>query len=330
VGYFPSLLFLWVLDVPTLRYLCVNPFLLSCTLGPLCDQSFSPLAFLFYGRSIFLLLAFPTPTFPLSPTHTPRDTIHRMNDTAIVANPASAVPASKAPARHSALVRITHWITTLCFFALLVSGLEIVVSHPRFYWGETGNNLTTPLFQIPIPASRALVPTGYGYTMPDQNGWSRYLHFQSAWLFVLTGLLYTISLLFSGHLRKDLLPRGSDLSWRVLSNQCGDHMRFKRPSPAEAWSYNVLQRLTYLFVIFVLVPLMIWSGLAMSLTFVSAFPATVTLLGGEQSARTIHFFVTLFLVLFLLIHVVMIFLAGFRSRMRAMITGRCDAVKERP
>jgi thiosulfate reductase cytochrome b subunit len=253
-----------------------------------------------------------------------------MPDTVSIANPASALPTAKATARHSALVRITHWITTLCFFALLISGLEIVVSHPRFYWGETGNDLTTPLFKIPIPASRGHVPTGYSYTMPDQNGWSRYLHFQAAWLFVLTGLLYTISLFFSGHLRKDLLPHGKDLSWRAFSKQCGDHLRFKRPDPADAWSYNILQRLTYLFVIFVLVPLMIWSGLAMSLTFVSAFPATVTLLGGEQSARTIHFFVTLFLVLFLLVHVVMIFLAGFRSRMRAMITGQVDSSKERP
>ena len=84
--------------------------------------------------------------------------------------------------RHTALVRVTHWITTLCFLALLVSGVEIVISHPRFYWGETGNVLTPPLFTLPIPASRATVPTGYGYVLPDQNGWSRYLHFQSAWV----------------------------------------------------------------------------------------------------------------------------------------------------
>jgi thiosulfate reductase cytochrome b subunit len=105
-------------------------------------------------------------------------------------------------------------------------------------------------------------------------------------------------------------------------------LRFKRPSEAEAWSYNLLQRLTYLFVIFVLFPLVIWSGLAMSLAFVSAFPATVTLLGGQQSARTIHFFVTLALVLFLVVHVVMVFLAGFWSRTRAMITGKAGADKE--
>ena len=95
-----------------------------------------------------------------------------------------------ATSRHFALVRATHWITALCFLALLVSGIEIVISHPRFYWGETGNILTTPLFQLPIPSSRAMVETGYGYVLPDQNGWSRYLHFQTAWIAVLTGLLY--------------------------------------------------------------------------------------------------------------------------------------------
>ena len=232
--------------------------------------------------------------------------------------------------RHSAFVRVTHWIIALCFVALLVSGVEIVISHPRFYWGETGNVLTTPLFKLPIPSSRALVPTGYGYVLPDQNGWSRYLHFQTAWIAVLTGLLYLIYGVLSGHFRKNLFPAGADLSWRALSTAISDHLRFKRPSASEIWSYNVLQRLTYLIVIFVLFPLVIWTGLAMSLAFVSAFPTTVTLLGGEQSARTLHFFVSIALILFLLVHVVMVCVAGFKSRMRAMITGRAAVQKERP
>ena len=240
----------------------------------------------------------------------------------------SAASATLATRRHSAFVRVTHWITTLCFIALLVSGIEVVISHPRFYWGETGNVLTQPLFKLPIPSSRALVPTGYGYVLPDQNGWSRALHFQAAWILVLTGLLYLIFGFFTGHLRKNLLPEKADLSWRELSTAIADHLRFKRPSKAEAWSYNVLQRLAYLFVIFVLFPLVIWTGLAMSLAFVSAFPASVTWLGGQQSARTIHFFVSLALILFLLVHLGMVWFAGFRSRMRAMITGRAGTDKE--
>jgi thiosulfate reductase cytochrome b subunit len=91
----------------------------------------------------------------------------------------------------------------------------------------------------------------------------------------------------------------------------------------------VLQRLSYLFVIFVLFPFVIWTGLAMSPAFVSAFPASVNLLGGQQSARTLHFFVTIALVFFLVVHVVMIIVAGFWSRMRAMITGRAARSRER-
>jgi thiosulfate reductase cytochrome b subunit len=146
---------------------------------------------------------------------------------------------------------------------------------------------------------------------------------------VFTGLLYVIFGFFTGHFRKNLLPAGTGLSWSALSKAIANRLRFERPSAAEASSYNLLQRLTYLFVIFVLFPLVIWTGLAMSPAFVSAVPATVNLLGGQQSARTLHFFVSLFLVLFLLVHVVMVFIAGFRSRMRAMITGRAGSDTER-
>jgi len=245
----------------------------------------------------------------------------------VVRSPA-AFPATTYTPRHTAFVRVTHWITTLCFIALLLSGIEIVISHPRFYWGETGNVHTPALFQLPIPASRSSVPTGYGYVLPDQNGWSRYLHFQAAWVAVLTGLLYVVWGSITRHFGKNLLPGRADLSRRALLSVTADHLRFKRPDDAEAWSYNALQRLTYLFVIFVLFPLIIWTGLAMSPAIASVFPGAVSVLGGQQSARTIHFFVTVSLVLFLLIHIVMIFLAGFTNRMRAMITGRAGAHKE--
>jgi len=211
---------------------------------------------------------------------------------------------------------------TLAFLALLVTGLELVVSHPRFYWGEVGNVNTGTLFKIPIPSSRSMVPTGYGYVMPDQNGWSRYLHFQSAWILVLVGLVYVGVGLFSGHFRRNLLPAGADASAKRLGTSIVQHLKFARPGAEEAWSYNVLQRLAYLVVIFILFPMIIWTGLAMSPSFVSAVPGAVNILGGQQSARTLHFFLTLVLVLFLLVHVLMVILAGFRSRVRAMITGR--------
>src|SRR5579863_8811366 len=224
--------------------------------------------------------------------------------------------------RHSLLVRVTHWITVLCFLALLVTGAEIVISHPRFYWGETGNVLTEPLFKIPIPSSRNLVPTGYGYVMPDQNGWSRALHFQTAWLLVLTGLMYAIFALLTGHMRKNLLPGKADLSWGSFASVIASHLHLRPLRGEDAWSYNVLQRITYLFVIFILFHLVIWTGLALSPAFDSAVPAAVTWLGGRQSARTLHFLVSLALVLFLVVHILLVWRAGFVYRSRAMITGR--------
>ena len=247
---------------------------------------------------------------------------------ASVPSPAAILPASTSKPRHSVFVRVTHWITAACFFALVLSGGEIVISHPRFYWGETGNVLTTPLFKLPIPSSRALVPTGYPYVLPDQNGWSRALHFQTAWLAVITGLLYLIFGLFNGHFRRDLLPHKADLSWQALVSVITRHLRWEKPREAEVWSYNVLQRLTYLFVIFVLSPLVVWTGLAMSPAFVSAVPVTVVVLGGRQSARTMHLFLSVALVLFLLIHVAMVWRAGFKRRMRAMITGQAETPTE--
>ena len=111
-----------------------------------------------------------------------------------------------SPPRHARVVRITHWLTTIAFFALLVSGVEVLLSHPRFYWGEVGNVNTTPLFVIPVPASRSTVPTAYSFRLPDQNGWSRYLHFQAAWLVLFVGLAYVVYGMRSGHFRRDLVP----------------------------------------------------------------------------------------------------------------------------
>ena len=71
-----------------------------------------------------------------------------------IPNSVATIPIAKATPRHSAIVRITHWLITLAFLALLVTGIEILISHPRFYWGETGNVQMKPLFILHIPSSR--------------------------------------------------------------------------------------------------------------------------------------------------------------------------------
>jgi thiosulfate reductase cytochrome b subunit len=203
--------------------------------------------------------------------------------------------ASPAP-RHSALVRVTHWINTISFIGLVVSGIAIILAHPRFYWGETGGLGMPSIFDLPLP-----------FMLGGPSGWGRYLHFESAWLCVLTGLIYGVSSFASRHFQRDFAPM------RLRSSALFDK---------NAHDYNPLQRLTYLAVIFVLFPLMIWTGLAMSPAITSVFPVLVTTLGGHQCARTIHFFTAVALLLFVFVHIGMVWRAGFRRRVGAMITGR--------
>jgi thiosulfate reductase cytochrome b subunit len=192
--------------------------------------------------------------------------------------------------RHSAVVRLTHWINTLSFLGLLVSGIAILLAHPRLYWGETGNVDTPSLIDLPLP-----------FVLVGQSGWGRSLHFLSAWLCVLNGSLYVLS----GFLMK--------------------HFRWTAQLEEESSPYNVPQRLTYFVVVAILFPLMIWTGLAMSPAITSVFPSVVTSLGGQQSARTIHFFAAGSLVLFFFVHITMVSLAGFRNHVKAMITGKDHA-----
>jgi thiosulfate reductase cytochrome b subunit len=212
--------------------------------------------------------------------------------------------------RHSALVRITHWVTTVAFGALLVSGIAILLAHPRLYWGETGAVGTPSLIDLPLP-----------FVLMNQSGWGRSLHFLSAWLTVAAGLVYTLSGVFTQHFREHLLPAMAELSPSSISRVVSNHLHLRRSTAEEFLTYNVVQRLSYLAVVFILFPLMIWTGLAMSPALTSVFPGLVNVLSGQQSARTIHFFVASFLVLFLLVHVAMVCLAGFTNRMRAMIAG---------
>ena len=234
-----------------------------------------------------------------------------MADSVYIAEFAARRSGPHATPRHSALVRITHWINALSFIGLVVSGIGILLAHPRFYWGETGGIGTPSLFDLPLP-----------FMLGGPSGWGRYLHFESAWLCVLNGSLYVASGFASRHFRRNLAPRMQDLNWRAIQRVLASSLRFARPGAAEAWNYNVIQRIAYSVVVFVLFPLMIWTGLAMSPAITSVFPVLVTSLGGHQSARTIHFFAANVLVLFAFVHLAMVWRAGFLARTGAMITGR--------
>ena len=215
-----------------------------------------------------------------------------------------------------ALVRITHWVFTLSFFGLAVSGFAIVLVHPHFYWGEAGNVGTPALFSLPVRP-----PILFG--VPERSivgalsGRGRHLHFQSAWFAILSGLVYVISGILSQHFRNQLVPKPDQLSWRSLRAAVKDHLNLRRLRAHQ--SYNLVQRLTYLFVIFMLFPLATLSGFAMSPSITSVFPSIAIAFGGQQSARTVHFLLSSLLCLFLVVHVLMICLTGFEKRVRSMI-----------
>ena len=214
--------------------------------------------------------------------------------------------------RHPAFVRVTHWISSLSFLLLVLSGIAILLAHPRLYWGETGAVGGPSLIDLPLPFVLDVPIRGPG----------RYLHFLAAWVSVFTGLVY-VSLGWAGrHFRRDVLPARRDLTLPAIRRVIAGHLRFRRSTEADLASYNVLQRISYSAVVFGLFPLMIWTGLAMSPAVTSVFPFLVTAFGGQQTARTVHFFVACALGLFFLVHLALVCQTGFKSRMRAMITGR--------
>lgn len=225
----------------------------------------------------------------------------------------------RQPPQHAAVVRVTHWIHAISFIALVVSGICILLAHPRMYWGETGTVGMRSLFDLPLPFVLDLGLRGPG----------RSVHFLAAWLCALSGLIYVISGLHTQHFRKDLLPRESDFSVASILKVVMDHLRLKRPTEDDSKTYNIVQRVSYLAVVFVLLPFMFVSGFAMSPAITSVFPVIVNVFGGHQTARTLHFFAANLLVIFLVVHISMVGLAGFIKRTRAMITGYPTARKKR-
>jgi thiosulfate reductase cytochrome b subunit len=247
-------------------------------------------------------------------------------------------PGSPGGEAHARWVRVSHWIITLSVLALAFSGFEILMVHPRLYWGKAGNDLTPALVELPI--SRNYKHRGYDkpvaltadasgpvsanrtYDIFNQNGWGRSLHFLAAWFLVLPGVLYVLIGLLSGHFRTHFWPRVREVSPRLVWNDVTAHLRFRIPTGSGGSRYGLLQKYAYSFVVFVVAPLMVATGLTMSPAVTAAVPGLLDLFGGYQSARTIHFFASATLVLFVIVHVVMVVRSGFRRQIRAMTLGR--------
>ena len=263
--------------------------------------------------------------------------------------------------RHSGTVRITHWVNALVLLVLLMSGLQIFNAHPALYLGAKSN------FDDPILAMQPMMHDDKVYGVTTLFGWQfdttgvfglagdaesgyddrgfpwwatlpghrdlsmgRRWHFFFAWLFLFNGLAYLLWSLGSGHLRRDLAPTAKDL--KHIGASIAEHARLKFPKGDEAKRYNVLQKLSYLTVALVLLPLMLLTGLAMSPGMDAAFPILLDVLGGRQTARTIHFISASLIVIFVVVHLVMVLISGVWNNLRSMITGRyaIEPAEEKP
>lgn len=260
--------------------------------------------------------------------------------------------------RHRALVRLTHWITVLCILFLLASGLNIFNAHPRLYWGQTGTEADPAFFSLGAMDTPA-GPRGFTQIGPKRFdttgvlGWSkvdgdfqargwpswltipyfqdladaRHWHFLFAWILVFNGLVYLVYSLWTRHIQKDIWPTRADI--RAIPRSVLDHVKLKHPTGEAARRYNVLQRLAYLGVI-LLIALMVLTGLTMSPGFDAFLPWLLDLFGGRQSARSIHFISAALIVLFVLVHVAEVFLAGPINEIRSMLTGWYRIPKDHP
>jgi thiosulfate reductase cytochrome b subunit len=260
--------------------------------------------------------------------------------------------------RHSIVVRVTHWVNVICMTVLLMSGLQIFNAHPSLYLGQK-SSFDDPVLRMaavrgqdgaPVGVTEILdhrfVTTGlFGLSKTDGElsargfpSWitlpgyqdlatGRRWHFFFAWVFVINGLVYVAYSIASGHWRQ-LVPSGEQL--RHIGSSIREHLLLRFPKGEEAKSYNVLQKFAYFGVVVVLIPILILAGFTMSPGMNAAFHWLLDLFGGRQTARTIHFIAAALILLFVFVHVIMVFISGVWNNLRSMITGnyRIDEVEK--
>jgi thiosulfate reductase cytochrome b subunit len=260
--------------------------------------------------------------------------------------------------RHRLSTRLWHWTNAIALLVLLMSGLMIFNAHPRLYWGHYGANSDSAWLEIGAEARKGFIElagnrvetTGLLGVWHDDAGalqerafpdWatlpSRYSlslarnwHFAFAWILAISLSLYMVWSLVNGHIGRDLHVRRNQWSPSHIWHDIREHARLRFPTGAEAMNYNILQKLSYIGVIFILIPLMIATGLAMSPGMNAGLPWLVDLFGGRQSARSVHFICAFLLLAFFIVHMLMVVLAGPFNEVRSMITGRYRLPGKKP
>lgn len=223
--------------------------------------------------------------------------------------------------RHSLAVRVLHWINAIALGVLFMSGLQIFNAHPTLNWGQSSYS-----------GAPAFLELAHGFpswmTLPGTRwlAMGRRWHFFFAWIFVINGLIYVVYSILSRHLARDLAPARSD--WRSIGASIVDHLHLRHARGEAARRYNVLQRFAYLFVIFGLLPFVILMGWALSPRLDTVIPGWVGIVGGRQSARTLHFIAAWAVVAFVLVHIFEVVISGVFNNVRSMVTGRYVIEKE--
>lgn len=252
--------------------------------------------------------------------------------------------------RHPVVIRVSHWVNAAVLLGLLMSGLQIFNAHPALYWGSV-STFDDPALAITSEQGRDGKTRGVvmlGARRFDTTGllglskeggaeserafpsWAtlpagqdlatgRRWHFLLAWLLVINGAVYLAYGLFSGQLRRRLIPDGDQI--RHFGGSIREHLLLRFPEGEEAKRYNVIQKLTYLALVAGLLPAMVLAGLAMSPGMDAAWPWLTELFGGRQSARSVHFIAAGLIVLFVVVHVALVLVSGVFNNMRGMITG---------
>ena len=224
----------------------------------------------------------------------------------------------RAVYRHPLPVRVWHWVNVLCVLVLIPSGLQILNAHPALYWGKV-STFARPWIDFGSEADQPAFPSWITLPSWQDLAGGRTWHLFFAWIFVASGLAYVIYALASRRVESTLWPGRGEL--RGIGRSILDHLRLKFPEGEEARRYNLLQKLSYLAVLFGVLPLMVLTGLTMSPGMDARLHFLTEILGGRQSARTLHFLTACALVLFIVVHLAALIAAGPLNELRSIVTG---------
>lgn len=236
-----------------------------------------------------------------------------MTDTALPADRTYAKPA--AVYRHKLATRIWHWTNVVAVMIMIGSGLMISNAHPHLYWGVYGANFDRPWFNPPHFPAWITIPTSYDLAL------GRRWHLLFALVMAFNLLWFMVAGFVTRHFTRDLRVRAAELTPSHLAHDVGEHVAFRFHDAEHPERFNILQKLAYISALFVLLPAMIATGLALSPGWNAGAPWLLDLLGGRATARSIHFLTCWALIGFIVVHLVLVILAGPVAEVRSMITG---------